>query len=133
MEGDLARQVWLRADWLRGLRTPDLSDLVDIASELAALDWKIVADLSALLDRQRDGMVRPWVIMQFIHELSKRRHPGRVLDPFVINPAACSTIMIITSAALDSCRSRSGTWQAPGPRRGLVARGSTPCPTSTMG
>lgn len=85
MDVDLVRQIWLRADRIRerGLRTPDLTDLLDIASEFGALDWKLVADLSALLDGQRDVMARPRVLMEFINELSRRLHPGRVLDPFV--------------------------------------------------
>src|SRR5258708_11726142 len=105
MDADLVRQIWLRADRIRarGLRTPDLTDLVDIASEFSALDWKLVADLSALLDGQQDVMARPRGIMEFINELSRRLHPGRGLDPFVVNPVV------------------------------LVSAGGNPCPASGLG
>jgi len=89
MDADLVRQIWLRADRVRehGLHTPDLTDLVDIASEFGAVDWKLVSDLSVLLDRRLGDVARPRVVLEFINELSRRLHPGRVLDPFVVNPA----------------------------------------------
>src|SRR5260370_3306820 len=87
MDDDLVRQIWLRADRIRGQRTPDLTDLVDIASEFGAVDWKLVSDLSVLLDRRLSDVERPRVMLEFINELSRRLHPGRVLDPFVVNPA----------------------------------------------
>lgn len=97
MEGDLVRQIWLRADKLRNLRTPNLADLIEIASEFGALDWKLVADLAALLDGQTDIMSCPRVAMQFINELSRRLQPGRVLDPFVVNPAVLLSAVDIAS------------------------------------
>jgi hypothetical protein len=89
MDADIVRQVWLRADRIREreLRTPDLTDLVDIASEFGAVDWKLVSDLSVLLDRRLGDVAPPRVVLEFINELSRRLNPGRVLDPFVVNPA----------------------------------------------
>jgi hypothetical protein len=89
MDADLVRQIWLRADRIRvrDRRTPDLTDLVDIASDFGAVDWKLVYDLSILLDRRLGDVERPRVMLEFINELSRRLHPGRVLDPFVVNPA----------------------------------------------
>src|SRR5258708_25722461 len=134
MDADLVRQIWLRADRIRarGLRTPDLTDLVDIASEFSALDWKLVADLSALLDGQQDVMARPRVIMEFINELSRRLHPGRVLDPFVVNPVVLVSavgppppppgIRVVRVAPPTE------TWQRPAPPPGLARRQPPPPP-----
>jgi len=51
MDADLVHQIWLRANKIheRERRTPKLTDLVDIASELGTVDWKLVSDLSVLL------------------------------------------------------------------------------------